>query len=508
MPTGRKANFAFRPGPAAPLRFGLGRRWGCRSRGGFDGRAFALLHGLEEGLWIGHELFFYLGMGAQILLKFGMFMYVGILLDERRILGEILCNVGMPGEEFTEVAVRIIRITGTTRLRLVTVIAVFRAHECIRIFLEFFTDRGVLLHIGLQCRVVLQKLLVVDERWILTNLLGNFVVAVEELVEARQLTAGNVAVTLVLIAVHASTVGVLVAVIAVFRAHECIGIFPQFFTDRRVLLHIGLQCRMVLQKLLVVDERWVLTNLIGDFAVAVEELVEAPQLPARDVAVPVTLVLIPVHASAGGVLVAVIAVFRAHECIGIFPQFFTDRGVLLHIGLQCRVVLQKLLVVDERWVLTNLIGDFAVAVEELVEAPQLPARDVAVPVTLVLIPVHASAVGILVVVIAVFRAHEGIGIFPQFFTDRGVLLHIGLQCRMVLQKLLVVDERWVLTDLIGDFAVAVEELVEAPQLPARDVAVPVTLVLIPVHASAVGILVVVIAVFRAHECIGIFPQFF
>src|SRR6516165_5714912 len=416
----------------------------------------------------------------------------------------------MPDEAFAEVAVRNIRITNTTRLRLVTVIAVFRAHEDIGIFPQFFTDRGVLLHIGLQCRVVLQKLLVVDERWVLTNLIGDFAVAVEELVEAPQLPARDVAVpvTLVLIPVHASAVGVLVAVIAVFRAHERIGIFPQFFTDRGVLLHIGLQCRVVLQKLLVVDERWVLTNLIGDFAVAVEELVEAPQLPARDVAVPVTLVLIPVHASAVGILVAVIAVFRAHEGIGIFPQFFTDRGVLLHIGLQCRMVLQKLLVVDERWVLTNLIGDFAVAVEELVEAPQLPARDVAVPVTLVLIPVHASAVGILVAVIAVFRAHEGIGIFPQFFTDRGVLLHIGLQCRVVLQKLLVVDERWVLTNLIGDFAVAVEELVEAPQLPARDVAVPVTLVLIPVHASAVGILVVVIAVFRAHEGIGIFPQFF
>ena len=124
MPTGRKANSAFRPWPAAPLRFGLGRRWGCRIRGGFNTRAFALLHGLEEGLWIGHELFFYLRMGAQILLKFGMFMYVGILLDERRILGEILCDFGMPGEEFAEVAMRIIRITNTTRLRLVTVIAV------------------------------------------------------------------------------------------------------------------------------------------------------------------------------------------------------------------------------------------------------------------------------------------------------------------------------------------------------------------------------------------------
>src|SRR5215472_2935280 len=200
MPSGRKANPpAKKPilpsgrGPAALLRFGLGRRWGCRSRGGFDGRAFALLHGLEEGLWVGHELLFYLGVGAQILLKFGMFMYVGILLDERRILGEIPCDIGMPGEEFAEVAVRIIRITNTTRLRLVTVIAVFRAHECIGIFPQFFTDRGVLLHIGLQCRVVLQKLLVVDERWVLTNLIGDFAVAVEELVEAPQLPARDVA---------------------------------------------------------------------------------------------------------------------------------------------------------------------------------------------------------------------------------------------------------------------------------------------------------------------------
>src|SRR5215470_15587213 len=270
MPTGRKANFAFRPGPAAPLRFGLGRRWGCRSRGGFDGRAFALLHGLEKGLRIGHELLFYLGMGAQILLKFGMFMYVGILLDERRILGEILCDVGMPGEEFAEVAMRIIRNTNSTRFKLVTVIAVFRAHERIRIFPQFFTDRGVLLHIGLQCRVVLQKLLVVDERWVLTNLLGDFAVAVEELVEARQLPPRDVAVTLVTIAVRVSAVGALVTLIPVLRAHERIRIFPQFFTDRGVLLHIGLQCRVVLQKLLVVDERWVLTNLLGDFAVAVE----------------------------------------------------------------------------------------------------------------------------------------------------------------------------------------------------------------------------------------------
>ena len=64
----------------------------------------------------------------------------------------------------------------------------------------------------------------------------------------------------------------------------------------------------------------------------------------------------------------VVAVFRAHECFRIFPQFFTDRGVLLLAGLQCRVVLQKLLVVDERWVLTKLLSDLAVAVEKLVEA--------------------------------------------------------------------------------------------------------------------------------------------
>ena len=85
-----------------------------------------------------------------------------------------------------------------------------------------------------------------------------------------------------------------------------------------------------------------------------------------------------VRASAVGVLVAIIAVFRAHECIRIFLQFFADLGVLLHISLQRWVVLQKLLVVDQRWVLTNLLGDFTVAVEELVEARQLPARNVAI----------------------------------------------------------------------------------------------------------------------------------
>ena len=81
MPTGRKADSPSGRVSAALLRFGLGRRWGWRGRGGFDGRSFDLLHRLQEGLWIGHELLSYLGMGAQILLKFGMFMYVGILLD-------------------------------------------------------------------------------------------------------------------------------------------------------------------------------------------------------------------------------------------------------------------------------------------------------------------------------------------------------------------------------------------------------------------------------------------
>src|SRR4029077_18501027 len=74
------------------------------------------------------------------------------------------------------------------------VIAIFLPHEIIWIFLYFFAYARMVLQKGLQFRMPLHVVLIVHERRIVTKLLGNFLVAVQKLIKARQFLACNVAV--------------------------------------------------------------------------------------------------------------------------------------------------------------------------------------------------------------------------------------------------------------------------------------------------------------------------
>src|SRR5882757_11206414 len=74
------------------------------------------------------------------------------------------------------------------------VIAIFLPHEIVGVFFDLFAYAGMVLQKGLQFRMRLHVILIVHERWIVTKLLGNFLVAVQKLIKARQFLARNVAV--------------------------------------------------------------------------------------------------------------------------------------------------------------------------------------------------------------------------------------------------------------------------------------------------------------------------
>src|SRR5258708_29610592 len=98
--------------------------------------------------------------------------------------------------------------------------------------------------------------------------------AVEKLIEASELLTTDVVIACVFS-----------AVIAIFLPHEIIWIFFYFFAYARMVLQKGLQFRMPLYVILIVHERRIVAELLGDFLVAVQKLIKARQFLARNVAV-------------------------------------------------------------------------------------------------------------------------------------------------------------------------------------------------------------------------------
>src|SRR6202051_762303 len=74
------------------------------------------------------------------------------------------------------------------------IITIFLPHEIIWIFFYFFAYARMVLQKGLQFRMPLYVILIVHERRIVAKLSGNFLVAVQKLIKARQFLARNVAV--------------------------------------------------------------------------------------------------------------------------------------------------------------------------------------------------------------------------------------------------------------------------------------------------------------------------
>src|SRR5216684_7140427 len=85
-------------------------------------------------------------------------------------------------------------------------VSLFLLHECIRVLIQLLTHTLMILEIGLQRRMVVYELLVFRQRRIATELLGDFLVFVQELIKA-----GNLAV----IAVTSILAGVVIRAVAV-----------------------------------------------------------------------------------------------------------------------------------------------------------------------------------------------------------------------------------------------------------------------------------------------------
>src|ERR1700739_479886 len=81
---------------------------------------------------------------------------------------------------------------------LAALVTVFLLHEGVRILVQLLTHALVILKISLQRGVVLHELLVFRQRRIAAKLLGDFLVFVQELIEAHYLAVVTVAVTTVL----------------------------------------------------------------------------------------------------------------------------------------------------------------------------------------------------------------------------------------------------------------------------------------------------------------------
>src|SRR5438132_4303261 len=85
-----------------------------------------------------------------------------------------------------------------TIIALVPFVAIFLSHEGVRVLLELFADSRVILQKLLQCRMLFEEVLVIDQRRILAELLGNFRMAIHEPVHLSQFSTGRVVVALAL----------------------------------------------------------------------------------------------------------------------------------------------------------------------------------------------------------------------------------------------------------------------------------------------------------------------
>jgi hypothetical protein len=78
---------------------------------------------------------------------------------------------------------------------------------------------------------------------------------------------------------------IFVPIITGFLVHESVWILLKLLANTRMLLHEGLQRRMIFDELVIIYERWILSNLFSNLSVGIEELIESGKFLASDVAV-------------------------------------------------------------------------------------------------------------------------------------------------------------------------------------------------------------------------------
>src|SRR6266851_744426 len=259
-------------------------------------------------------------------------------------------------------------------------VSLFLLHECIGVLIQLLTHALMILEIGLQRRMVVYELLVFRQRRIATELLGDFLVFVQELIKA-----GNLAV----IAVTSILAGVVIRAVAVVTV--------------AVVAVVGVTISSVAIAAIVVASAGVISVVV----------------PPSVVAIKITITSVSVA------FVVIETVFLPHEGIRILIQSLLDVRMLLQISLQRWMGLQELLIFYQRWIATKLFGGFAVTVKEAIELCQLSTATivstvcVSISVTVavladVIIPVvktlRVITIRVFAAIIAPFLAHEGVWI--------------------------------------------------------------------------------------------------
>lgn len=132
-------------------------------------------------------------MVLKIGLQRGMTLYEFLILYQRWVAAKLLGNLVMAIEKLIE-ASELLTTDVVIACVFSAIITIFLPHEIIWIFFYFFAYARMVLQKGLQFRMPLYVILIVHERRIAAKLLGNFLVAVQKLIKARQFLACNVAV--------------------------------------------------------------------------------------------------------------------------------------------------------------------------------------------------------------------------------------------------------------------------------------------------------------------------
>src|SRR5215467_12766724 len=233
----------------------------------------------EESIGVLTHLLAHAWVVLQKCAQVRMFLHKLPVIDQRRILAQLLCDLRMAVEELIHAGkfpTRYVTITKASVLLGVfaTVKAPFRPEESIGVLTHLLAHAWVVLQKCAQVRMFLHKLPVIDQRRILAQLLCDLRMAVEELIHAGEFPTGDVAITKA-----AVLLGVFATVKAPSRPEERIGVLTHLLAHAWVVLQKCAQVRMFLHKLPVIDQRRILAQLLCDLRMAVEELIHAGEFP-------------------------------------------------------------------------------------------------------------------------------------------------------------------------------------------------------------------------------------
>lgn len=421
---------------------------------------------MDEILRIRHQLGPHIRMRIQISVQLGVLLHVIVILHDRRVSGQVIANVGVTAEKSTEACHVIAHRVVIAQVR-IAVVHLGLLHEGGRILPQLLADAGVVLEVGLQGRMAIYKLPIIEERRISADLFRNFAVIIEEAVKIGRDPIHRIPVVdIAILAACIATVGILIPVVA----------------------PVGIAI------------------LIPSISVTI--------LIGRISAIGITILSAGVTVT--HVRVTVVAVCETHEGVRILPDLVANSRIVAEVSLQSRMALYPFPIVQQGRIFANLFGDFTVLVEESIETRRIPVhglpavciavailvhRALAVGITIlvrgtltsgitILIRIPAiciSAVGIAILAaritiakvrvacVEIFESHERVGTLADLLLHARVILEICIQFGMAAQELRVVHQRRRFAELFCDVAMAIQKLIEARQIPARNVVAWVSL---------------------------------